>query len=38
MSSHVENNPIVIVSYGAERTLNWRKVNRSLGEKEIKYG
>ena len=33
MNSHVENTPIVILSYGGERTLNWRRVNRSLDGK-----
>ena len=33
MNSHVENTPIVIISNGGERTLNWQKINRSIDEK-----
>ena len=31
-NSYVENTPIVIVSYGAERILNWQKMNRSVDQ------
>ena len=33
MNSHVENTPIVIISYGGQRTLNWRRVKRSFDGK-----
>ena len=38
MNSHVENTPIVIVSSGGERTLNWQKINRSHDLKGKKFG
>ena len=38
MNSHVENTPVVIISNGGERTLNWQKINRSIDEKGQKNG